>query len=69
MANNSQSRKWTLAINNPHDCGLTHDVIREILMKFSPDYFCMSDEIASTGTYYTHVFMLCSSPVRFSTQG
>jgi len=36
-------------------------------MKFSPDYFCMADEIAATGTYHTHVFMVCSSPVRFST--
>ena len=67
MPNNSQSRKWALTINNPQECGLNHEVIAEILMKFSPDYYCMADEIASTGTYHTHVFMLCSSPVRFST--
>ena len=67
MANNSQSRKWTLVINNPHDCGLNHQAIAEIVMKFSPDYFCMADEIASTGTYHTHVFIFCSSPVRFGT--
>jgi len=67
MANNSQSRKWTLVINNPHDCGLTHEAIGEIMRRFSPDYFCMADEIATTGTYHTHVFMFCSSPVRFST--
>jgi len=67
MANNSQSRKWTLTINNPQECGLTHEAITEILLRFSPDYFCMADEIAPTGTYHTHVFMFCNSPVRFST--
>jgi len=67
MANNSQSRKWTLTINNPQECGLTHEVITEILLRFSPDYFCMADEIATTGTFHTHVFMFCASPVRFST--
>jgi hypothetical protein len=67
MANNSQSRKWILTINNPHDCGLTHGAITEIMIRFAPDYFCMSDEIATTGTYHTHAFMFCLSPVRFST--
>ena len=36
-------------------------------MKFSPDYFCMADEVSTTGTYHTHIFLFCSSPVRFST--
>ena len=67
MPNNSQARKWMLTINNPLECGLNHETITKILMKFSPDYFCMADEIATTGTYHTHVFLLCSSPVRFST--
>ncbi len=67
MANNSQSRKWTLVINNPQECGLTHEAITEILLRFSPDYFCMADETATTGTYHTHVFFFCSSPVRFGT--
>ena len=67
MANNSQSRKWTLVINNPQDCGFTQEAITEIIMRFSPDYFCMADEIASTGTFHTHVFLYCVSPVRFST--
>ena len=64
---NSQCRKWLLVINNPHDCGLTHDVITEILMRFFPDYFCMADEIATTGTYHTHIFIYSRSPIRFNT--
>ena len=67
MANNAQARKWTLVINNPQECGLCHDAISKILMQFSPDYFCMSDEIASTGTYHTNVFFYSASPVRFGT--
>ena len=31
MASNPQSRKWTLTINNPQDCGLDRDGIRKNL--------------------------------------
>ncbi len=64
---NSQSRKWALVINNPHECGLNHDMITEIVKKFFPDYFCLCDEIAATGTYHTHIFIYSHSPIRFST--
>lgn len=64
---NSQSRKWTLVINNPHDCKLDHEAITEILMRFFPDYFCMADEIATTGTFHTHIFIYSHSPIRFNT--
>lgn len=67
MSNNAQSRKWALVINNPLDCGMTHDVITEILIRFSPEYFCMADEIAQTGTFHTHIFIYSKSPIRFST--
>lgn len=67
MAENMQSRKWALVINNPHECGLTHEAIAQILQRFCPSYFCMSDETATTGTFHTHVFMYAPSPVRFST--
>ena len=50
MGNNSQSRKWALVINNPLEAGLDHSTIKEILQRFSPAYYCMGDEIASTGT-------------------
>lgn len=65
--NNSQSRKWALVINNPQECGFTHDVIKDIAMKFFPDYFCMADEIAKTGTFHTHIYIYSNSPIRFST--
>lgn len=64
---NSQSRKWLMAINNPQECGFDHSHICELLMKFFPDYFCMADEIAKTGTFHTHVFLYSHSPIRFST--
>jgi len=64
---NTQARKWTLVINNPCDCGLDHEAITEILKRFLPDYFCMADEIATTGTFHTHIFLYSSSPIRFST--
>ena len=65
--NNSQSRKWSLVINNPQECGFNHEIIIEILMRFFPDDFCMADEIATTGTYHTHVFIYSHSPIRFTT--
>ena len=67
MANNTQSRKWLMVINNPSEAGLDHSAISEIVQKFCPVYFCMADEIATTGTYHTHVFFCTSSPARFST--
>ena len=67
MGNNSQARKWTLTINNPLEAGLDHDSIRDILLRFSPSYYCMADAIATTGTHHTHIFMFSPSPVRFST--
>lgn len=67
MGNNTQSRKWSLVINNPLEAGLDHAAIREILHRFSPAYFCMADEIATTGTYHTHIFLYSPSPMRFGT--
>ena len=67
MENNTQSRRWALVINNPLEAGLDHAAIREILYRFSPAYFCMVDEIATTGTYHTHIFLFSPSPMRFST--
>lgn len=67
MGNHTQSRKWALVINNPKDAELDHDAIREILQRFSLTYYCLADEIASTGTYHTHIFLYSPSPIRFST--
>lgn len=67
MATNPQSRKWNLTINNPQICGLDSERIRELLKLFSPDYYCMADEFATTGIYHTHIFLYSSSPIRFNT--
>ena len=67
MSTNSQARKWLYVINNPQKYGLTHEVLIEIMMLFSPQYFCLADEIASTGTLHTHGFIFSPSPIRFST--
>ena len=67
MENNTQSRKWALVVNNPLEAGLDHAAIREILYRFSLNYFCMADEVATTGTYHTHIFLFSPSPIRFST--
>lgn len=67
MGNNSQSRKWNLTINNPETVGLSHEEIIKILGLFFPRYYCMSDEISTTGTPHTHIFLLSDSPIRFST--
>ena len=67
MAANPQSRKWMLTINNPQDCGLDHSGMQRLLSLFCPDYFCLADEIATTGTFHTHIFTYSKSPIRFST--
>ena len=67
MAANPQSRKWMLTINNPQDCGLDHSGMQRLLSLFCPDYFCLADEIATTGTFHTHIFIYSKSPIRFST--
>lgn len=67
MSGNAQSRKWNFVINNPLESGLNHEAIIETLLLFFPDYFCGSDEIATTGTFHTHIFLYSHSPIRFST--
>ena len=53
-AQDPQSRRWSLTINNPKDCGLDHDTIIERLHLFHPRYFCLAAEIGESGTYHTH---------------
>lgn len=63
----TQSRKWLLTVNNPQEYDLDHNKIKDIVMLFNPNYFCMVDEVATTGTYHTHIFIYSSSPIRFIT--
>ena len=67
MGNNSQSRKWALVLNNPLEYGMDHQMIVDILKRFSLTYYCLCDEVASTGTFHTHVFLYSEAPIRFST--
>jgi hypothetical protein len=64
----TQSRKYQLTINNPDEHGLSHEQIFEKLEKHKTIYCCMSDEIGlKDQTKHMHVFVIFSSPVRFST--
>lgn len=68
MAQNPQSRKWQITINNPDDKDFNHERIKEELNKLkSIIYWCFADEIGEEKTPHTHIYLVCSSPVRFST--
>lgn len=64
---NKQSERFQLTINNPLQNGLTHETIKNILVKNfkTVSYFCMADEEGSC--YHTHVFVCFTSRVRFGT--
>ena len=61
MADNSQSRKWALTINNPLEHGFTDEVIKETLQKFALDYYCMCKEIGNATYPYLYLFKIADS--------
>lgn len=65
----SQSRKWQITINNPLERQLDHEALKSELSKIkSCIYYCMSDEVGGKEkTHHTHIYIACSSAVRFST--
>lgn len=65
MASDPQGKKWQLTWNNPQSYGLTRDAILEILSQLPLEYFCLCDEIATTGTPHTHAFLYAHSNMRF----
>jgi hypothetical protein len=70
MAKDTQSRKYLLTINNPQEKDMSQEKIKEILEEGfqSLIYYCIADEVGGDeNTYHTHLFLLFSSPVRFST--
>lgn len=67
MGANQQSRKWNLTLNNPEKYGFCREKIIEILQRFSPEYFCLANEIGEKGTPHTHIFLYSLSPIRFAT--
>ncbi|MEH2932981.1 hypothetical protein VSQ48_24440, partial [Candidatus Ventrimonas sp. KK005] len=60
-----QSDRYQLTINNPMDCGMEHEKIKQVFAhNFKTlEYFCMADEKGSC--YHTHIFVYFSSRVRF----
>ena len=64
-----QGKKWQLTINNPAEKNFDHNRIKEAIANLSTTiYYCMADEIGNEGeTPHTHVFIVFSSPVRFTT--
>lgn len=69
VAKDIQSRKWQITINKPLEHSLNHTKIKEILSQIKPIiYWCMADEQGlEERTYHTHIYIVCSSGVRFST--
>lgn len=67
MARTSASRKYQVTFNNPEEHGFSHDVIKTTLETCKGVlYWCMGDEIASTGTYHTHLYVVFRNAVEFS---
>ena len=62
-----QRNAYQLTINNPKEHGFSHEQIKEILAKNFPtlEYFCLADEISTTGTYHTHLYVYTTSRVRW----
>jgi hypothetical protein len=69
----TQSRKYLLTINNPlseETEQFTHDKIKDILNDNFPSviYYCLADERGlNEDTHHTHIFIIFSGGVRFST--
>lgn len=68
MAGKNKSRKYQVTINNPDIHGFTHDSIKLILSGFtSLEYWCMCDEVGKEGTPHTHIYLVATNAIHFST--
>ena len=65
----TQSRKWQITLNFKSKKQIDHAAIKTQLSAIKPiQYYCMADEIGlKEKTPHIHIFIACSSPVRFST--
>lgn len=65
----TQSRKWQITLNFKTQKQIDHAAIKKQLSEIKPiQYYCMADEIGlKEKNPHTHIFIACSSPVRFST--
>lgn len=69
MSKDPQARRWQITVNNPTAKGFDHERIKTEMDKLkSVVYWCMADEQGlEEQTPHTHIYLACSSPVRFST--
>jgi len=68
MARAPASRKFQLTFNNPLSHGYDHDTLKKTLLNWPTiKYWCMCDEIGEGGTPHTHLFIVFSNPVMFTT--
>lgn len=63
----TQSNMYQLTINSPKEKGYVHEKIVDIIKNNfkTMQYFCMADEMGTC--FHTHIFIVFSSRVRFST--
>ena len=63
-----QRDQFLITFNNPLTHGYNHDQIKEIIhRKFKHlQFYCMADEISTTGTPHTHLYILLTSKKRWS---
>lgn len=55
----AKNRNYQITINNPHEHGITHDVILDFLENNNVKYACGVDEIGNEEkTYHTHLFII-----------
>lgn len=68
LKKDTQSRKWTVCMNNPLEKNFDHSRIKNALATFRspPEYWALADEIGEEGTFHTHIFVMLKSPTRFS---
>ena len=62
-----QHRKYMITIHHPQERGLDHQMIKDILASLNATYWCIADEVATTGTPHTHVFIFRKGAIRVDT--
>lgn len=68
MPRRASSRKYQLTINNPLEHEYSHECLKNILNEYSNIvYWCMCDEIGENKTLHTHIYIVFSNQVMFTT--
>ncbi len=63
-----QSRSYQLTINNPKKHNITRDILRNLVKKCNPIYFCISEEIGTKEhTEHYHCYFKMQNGLRLST--